>query len=353
MKSLHRILYVSLTVCLLPFASLADGGSILNPTPKKSLCFENILDYPGPLPPVLEMPLDYTEMYESEEAAYLDRYATYLNSLLARATVSIDAQQRLMAEMLQIARTKPIQWPDKANPPHNFEFITLMPYIVGYAHHKNAFSPAERLEVEGWINSRFKLIGDRFLAKKANSRVYDLGSLIAAYGYAIDNPALTKKAYRVYTTAIKYLREDGSLREDSERGGSALFYTASSIGNLVTLAEMLRSSGIDAYSYSYKDQSLHDAVAFLVAATKDPSLIYGYASQNPEQRNLAIPGYSPEKMDMTWLKSHLIGWGHFYIARFPNHPNSKALLELSPYLRSGEIQSAVRPAGNSRCFLGR
>lgn len=347
-------LLLGLIIGLLPLTATAERGVILTPTPKNSdLCFRTALNYPGPLPPVLEMPLDYAEMYVSQEADYLDRYAAFMNVLVARALVSDEMQERLKHEMLTIARTKPMKWPDKDNPQHHFEFITLMPYVVGYAHHKNSFTADERAEVEGWISSRLKLIGNSLLDQKANNRVYHLGAIIAAYGYATSDPKLTRKAFNVYKTAIRYLRDDGSLREDSERGGSALFYTSSALSSLVTLADMLQSSGVDAYAYTHKGKSIHDAVGFLIAASNDPSLIYGYATQNDRQRNLAIPGYSPDNFDMTWKENDMFAWAHLYMARFPDHPNTAALLKMSKFLRGDRIGYVNSPAGHARCFLGR
>lgn len=352
MRYLQRFLLGAFTALSTQFAHAADTGTIMQPKPKAAFCNAMPLRNPGPLPEYLDINQDYSKAYQSSADELFHNYALYLTSLTSRALLSADMRQKLIAELVKVAVEKPITWPPQNDPPHFHEMLILMPYTVAYGHSKSLMTADQQRVVEQWIKSRIKLLSKGLPNQKTNNRVYHYGAILAAFGHATGDASYTKKAIGIYTTAIKRQRDDGSLRQDSERGGSALHYTSQATGNLIALAEVLTSSGYDAYGFEHNGRSIHNIVRFLLAAGSNPSLIRDYAAGNPEYSQYQFPGSSPDKQDMGWKGSTTISWGYFYIARFPDHPNAKGLLAISPFLRSGKVGDVDIATGNARCYLG-
>jgi poly(beta-D-mannuronate) lyase len=352
MRSFSKVVSAAAFMLLSAVPVSAAAGTIMEPKPKASFCNAMPLNYPGFLPEYLDMNADYAKAYQSSADDYFHNYALYLTSLTSRALLSSEQSGKLVAELVKVAESRPITWPRPNDPPHFHEMLVLMPYTVAYAHVKSSMTEGQQKLVESWIKSRIKLLSKGLPEQKTNNRVYHYGAILAAFGYATGESAYSKKAYGIYTTAIKKQRDDGSLMQDSERGGSALHYTNQAIGNLVALAEILQSSGYDTYGYELKGRSLHTIVQFLLAAGSNPALIKGYAEDNPEYSQFQFPGSSPDNQDMGWKRSVIISWAYFYMARFPDHPNTKGLMSISPFLRSGQVGEPDIATGNARCYLG-
>lgn len=337
--------------CSVP-AVAADGGSILKPTPKASICNAPPLRYPGALPPTFNIDPDYFAAYQSDPADYLGNYATYLTALSARALVSRDAQERLHTELVKVAMDKPLRRTKDQEGIFYMELMVLTPYVIAYAQQRNYLEAGDRKLIEGWIEKRLgylKAGSNRFAL---NNREYHFAFVQAVYAYATDNQRMTRQAYREFTRAIKGQRRDGSLPEDSQRGGSALHYSSHAIGNLVALADVLEVSGFDAYNHEFEGKSLHTMIAFLIAANNDPQLIVGYASSDPEFSQYQFPGTSPSRQAMDWKKNEQIGWAYLYMNRFPDHANTQGLRAMTPFLKNREIGTPHQPWGHARCYLG-
>lgn len=352
MRYLQRALLAALTTLSAQYANAADTGTIMQPNPKAAFCNAMRLQYPGPLPEYLDINQDYQKAYQSSADDYYHNYAIFLTSLTSRALLSNDQRSRLISELVKVAADQPSKWPPQNDPPVFHEMLVLMPYTVAYAHSRAFMGADQRSLVEKWIKSRIKLLS-KGEEKRTNNRAYHFGAILAAYGYASGDQSFTKRAWAIYKNAIKKQRDDGSLKEDSERGGSALHYTNQAVGNLVAIAEILQSSGLDAYGYEVNGRSLHTAVKFLLDAGNDPSLIVGYASGNPTFSKFQFPSSSPENQDMGWKKYDTISWGYFYMARFSDHPNTERLLATSSFLRGGQIGNPDISVGNAKCYLGR
>ncbi len=329
-----------------------DGGSILQPTPKASICNAAPLNYPGPLPKTFNVDPDYFTAFQSDPAEYLGQYAVHLTALSARALVSKEAQLKLHNELIGVARDEPLKWVKNQDAPFYMELMVLTPYVIAYAQQISYLEQDKRDLIEGWIEQRLKLLKGASDSSKLNNREYHFSFVQAVYGHATQNNRLTKQAYKVFTRAVRNQRSDGSLPEDSERGGSALHYSSHAIGNLVALADVLELSGINAYDYEIDGKSLHTMVAFLVAADRNPKLIEGYAGGNPEFSKYQFPGTSPSKQAMDWKSNEQIGWAYYYMDQFPGHLNTRALLSMTPFLRNRQIGTPHQPWGHARCYLG-
>ena len=135
-----------------------------------------------------------------------------------------------------------------------------------------------------------------------------------AFGHGIDQWFIT----------LGDMRADGSFPIEARRGARALFYTGRILSGLTSIAEMARVQGIDLYaSGPSPEQSIHTAVAFMVAAMDRNEAIHPYAKQN------FYPGPSKD-----WRRQDLgnvattMSWVIPYTARFPDHPNTLRIQSL-------------------------
>ena len=117
------------------------------------------------------------------------------------------------------------------------------------------------------------------------------------------------------------MRNDGSLPIETRRGARALFYHGRTITALSSLAEKARVQGVDLWSTApSKTKSIHLAVKFLIDAIENPDLVLGYASINKS------PGPSKNYKRQDIGTGSTFGWIAPYMARFPDHPNTKRML---------------------------
>ena len=111
--------------------------------------------------------------------------------------------------------------------------------------------------------------------------------------------------------------------------------------------------GYDAYALSVDGKSLHTAVAFLLDAVDNPSVVLGYAAETPENCTGAPPFPALELTSVVDAPGgfNYSAWLEPYIARFPSHPNTPRLRNL---IRGGldPHRPLYHPhsGGNTTCF---
>lgn len=332
----------------------AANASILNPAGSGKACSALSASYPGPLPERIGISSNYRETYLSDFDNYMHAYALYITALSSQAVVSEKAAEKLRAEIVSNARREPISYNINDEVPPIFHVLLVtVPQALAYARDKARYAPDEQAAVEGWLLKVIKnLQKDYALRKfKLDNKQYLFGVLMAAYGQAAGDKQMISKALKTYTTAIKGQRKDGSLPRDSGRGGTALHYSNQAVGNLVALADVLETAGVDAWGYQSGGKSIHSIVKFLLDATENPALIAGYAN-DPEMRDASFPGTSPTNQDRSWPKGEMASWGHYYLQKFGRNENAVRLFALSPFLSSGRIGQPDGPYGNARCYAG-
>ena len=121
------------------------------------------------------------------------------------------------------------------------------------------------------------------------------------------------------------MREDGSLPHETARGSKAIHYSGLTITKLMAIAEIARVQGIDLYNKKIKDKSFHDAISFYLDAVETPSIIFDYASANRDSGS----NYPHNAQELATFKSENYGWIKLYLLRFPNHPNSTRMLNMT------------------------
>ena len=117
------------------------------------------------------------------------------------------------------------------------------------------------------------------------------------------------------------MRGDGSLPIETRRGARALYYHGRTITALSSLAEKAKVQGLDLWDAAPSEtKTIHLAVKFLIDAIENPELVLGYASTNKS------PGPSKNYKKQDIGTGSTFGWIAPYMARFPNHPNTKRML---------------------------
>ena len=132
---------------------------------------------------------------------------------------------------------------------------------------------------------------------------------------------------------LESMRGDGSLPIETRRGARALFYQGRTITGLSSLAEKAEAQGVDLWNTAPSEtKTIHLAVKFLIDAIENPDLVLGYASTNKS------PGPSKNYKRQDVDGGSTFGWIAPYMARFPDHPNTKRMLNRVKYAEN-EIQN--------------
>jgi hypothetical protein len=309
-------------------------------------------------PPVIliDLPDRYTGKLASDVSAKLDRAKDHFMSVGEAAFFSKAAKDQLRNDLLAWVDADALQWPETWNTGDDrgpatvyFTTVTLLPMIVTYGHHKNIFDEMEVERIENWFRDRLDTVGNTpWMHKwKLDNKKYLYGSVQMALGIITDDVQRVNLALNIYETAIQGMRKDGSLPGDSGRWGSAIHYTNAAIASLVVIAEMAANQGIDLYSYQSDNKSLDHAIAFLISATKDPSLIADYAKERPG----SFRGYSATNQKIDWNNKWGGFWGHYYTSRFPESESAKNLRDISTIVRTNRSEAHDISGGNPLCFV--
>jgi len=195
---------------------------------------------------------------------------------------------------------------------------TLFPVITTYAAIRQVLNPplSERKRVEAWIKRGVDMMDkdnhDGHILSDANNSRYSRDAVNMAWGILSNDIKSYKKGINRFQEVLIDMRPNGSLPWETNRGARAVSYQNLAVSILVPMAEMATLQGDNLYGQTYQGRSIHDAVAFLIAAEKDVSL---------------IKTYTRAKQDKIRLGNHL-HWTEIYLARFPDHENTNGLHDL-------------------------
>lgn len=206
---------------------------------------------------------------------------------------------------------------------------TITPVMVAYAHNRQAFAATEQAEIENWFTNIIDAVErselQRSLPRYHNIR-YRQAVNQAILGVIGSDGGRLNDAINVYKSAIDNgMREDGSFRNDSERGGNAVSKQAGATGHLVVLAEIMANQGIDLYSYG-GDKTIEDAVTFSVSAYANPAIIYPYARLGGIE-----DGFSARAPRMTFFQNPGGEWTFYWAERFLQSPATALIKEHVDY----------------------
>ncbi|MRG73690.1 hypothetical protein GH722_18145 [Alphaproteobacteria bacterium HT1-32] len=143
-----------------------------------------------------------------------------------------------------------------------------------------------------------------------------------AFGAQWNSPEAFRHGIEQWFISLRTMREDGSMPIETRRGARAIFYQGRILNALASIAVMADVQGIDLWSKSPTQTStIHNAVHFMLKAVDDPAVVFPYARAN------VAPG--PDK---NWSNPYLgsldgaLAWMIPYMHRFPDHPNTAAIL---------------------------
>lgn len=286
----------------------------------------------------------------------LDGYADAVGRLAAAAFRSDAAKEQLRSAIIGWARSNAMQWPSGwNNGPDSgpatvfFTTHTMVPVAVAYGEHRELFSLEEQAVVESWMKRLVDRTGNNEQMSRwsVDNKGYLWASFAMTYGIIAEDQSYVRRATRIYQGAIRAMRSDGSLPNDSGRGGSAIHYTNKAIASLVLTAELAAGQGVDLYGYSAGGKTIHTAIDFLLRATQQPSLIAGYAA---EDTGASFRGFDANNQKVDWVRTPSASWGLFYAKRFPQMATTQQLRRVSSYVRSPRAEVDAPSAGVARCL---
>ncbi|MEK0082959.1 alginate lyase family protein [Benzoatithermus flavus] len=233
---------------------------------------------------------------------------------------------------------------------------TLLPIIVAFALLRadpTALTPDRRARVERWLGKVEALRGrERRLPSPRevtarNNHYYLRASVSMAWGALTGDESAFRQGSEAYLQALHDMRPDGSLPLETRRSVRALWYQRHALASLVTIAEMAAVQGQDLYGRAVDGKDIHTGVRFLLDAIDDPERVRAYAETGGEPQDLGF-------LVRRGHGRHYMAWAEPYIARFPEHPESRRLLAL--LRRAG---SDFRPmiddysGGDTTCFFAK
>jgi len=189
-----------------------------------------------------------------------------------------------------------------------------------------------------------------------------IGSSLAAMSYgawAGDEDAFAT-GIEQWSLTLGSMRADGSLPIETRRGARALYYQGRTIAGLIAIAERARVQGIDLYARApAPEKTLHHAIGFIMRAVADPEIVMDYAKANVSPG----PNNDYRHQHLGGASGSTFAWVAPYMARFPDHPNSRALRTLDasasglvPALIGAVNRGGVSAewiGGDAKCFYAR
>ena len=139
-----------------------------------------------------------------------------------------------------------------------------------------------------------------------------------------DRGRFQKGVEQGFMAQLRAMRPDGSFPLEADRGVKALENSSRNVALMVYSAQIGLSEGIDLYATRVDGKGLDDAIAFLIRASDDNSLVDIYAKDN---RNPSpdTPPFRPNAQ-VSPFGGPARGWVKLYTDRFPDSELSRALL---------------------------
>jgi poly(beta-D-mannuronate) lyase len=227
--------------------------------------------------------------------------------------------------------------------------------------------PDQRAKVNGWVEKMVNLAdtntGGRNRAKRilncpanqdtsnCNNHRYLRDAVNIMWGAASGDDTRYRKGIQRFRVALRQMRADGSLPLETQRGSRALWYQNYAVGMLTTIAETAARQGHDLYGMEIEGRSLHRAIRFLLDGIERPVIVHPYAKVN----RAPGPGLDWREQDLRFTEPrgswHHMAWTEAYLARFPDHANSRRIRKVLPGLFEDRPHIARTSGGNASCLF--
>lgn len=304
------------------------------------------------LPEVFVTPDYYTGATEVGDEVRVSEFKNYFMRLASRARVDSVSATTARDVILQLAEEDRMRWggPWRENSSNVFFFTVtgLLPVVMEYYQQKESFSVAEQQIIDEYLLNKWRQLSQTTVvsAPLIDNKYATYASFSYAVGLATSNRGAKQTGIRAYRRVISAMRSDGSNPLDSGRAGSAIHYTNLNASSLVATAELAAIDGLDLYSFSGRNGGLDTFIDFLIAATRDPSLISGYATDDGG----GFQGYSSSNQDLRWPQSDMASWVAMYARRFPDTERTRDLARLTSRSPMSRPTISDHAFGNAFCW---
>lgn len=283
------------------------------------------------LPEIFVTPDYYTSATEVGDEVRVSQFKNYFMRLASRSRVESSSAVTAREIILKLAREDRMRWggPWRENSSNVFFFTVtgLLPVAMEYYQQKDEFTASEQELVDKYFLNKWRQLSQTTVvsAPLIDNKYATYAAFSYAVGLATNNRSAKQTGIHAYRRVISAMRPDGSNPLDSGRAGSAIHYTNLNISSLVATAELATIDGVDLYSFSGRNGGLDTSIDFLIAATRDPSLISVYANDDGD----GFQGFSASNQDLRWPRNDMASWVAMYARRFPDTERTRSLARLT------------------------
>lgn len=245
---------------------------------------------------------------------------------------------------------------EEFSPMPEVERAVLIPWITKIANHFEHGMRNEGSYQGGRAGTTARRAAHNHAVQSSNAQM--------SLGAFVGQSELFNVGVKQWFITLRSQRGDGSLPIETRRGARALFYHGRTITALSALAEKAKVQGVDLWNTAPSEtKTIHLVVKFLIDAIENPDLVLRYASTNKS------PGPSKNYKRQDIGTGSTFGWVAPYMARFPDHPNTKRMLNriedsgnvpqnyltltLDRYVRDNGTGTGDWNFVNGRCFYSK
>lgn len=185
-----------------------------------------------------------------------------------------------------------------------------------------AATPEDRAAIDAWLQ-RTAAYADTHPGENSAGTYRGANDMLLGAMFG-DRARFQKGVDQGFMAQLRAMRPDGSFPLEADRGVKALENSSRNVALLVYSAQIGLSEGIDLYATRVDGKSLDDAIAFLIRASDDNSLVDIYAKDN-RNPSADTPPFRPNAQ-VSPFGGPARGWVKLYTDRFPNSELSRALL---------------------------
>ena len=254
------------------------------------------------------------------------------------------ASQHVRATLLKWAEndalSKNIQAGYGSRPLEYSVMVMLMRIVETVAALGSVIPEEERKVIGPWIHELVKKAHKSKWLSRQDNKQYLVDYIQALWSVTNGDQKPIEQLARNYKHAIHDMRNDGSIVQESVRGGSSLQYQATATQLLVKQAALIKNvTGVDIAEYVAEDQrSLSDAVKNIVAGYKNPK---SYTKKYGRQ--CAASWGSINNPDMAWRK-----WALKPTLEYVNYEHKSFGIKFAASQVNGMSEYAT--SGNIKCM---
>jgi hypothetical protein len=201
----------------------------------------------------------------------------------------------------------------------------VTPEAVGGEQHKSILKWFKTLAISSEERVPFYVQSDQHnVPLQAYNHFITSSLAFMMYGVLAKDDQAFRRGIEQYFVTLNSAREDGSLPYETRRGNASLSYSGHAINMLMMIAEIARHQDYDLYGMSVGEKTIHDVVGYFLSAFENIDVITPYAK---EDHGPAAGGKWREQ-DLRFDPREPFGWVDLYVNRFPQHANTKNILDM-------------------------